>query len=220
MQPSVRRNAEVRHTTYDKENNVTCLFSFLRIPATVVVAGAAILTACPLSVHAAPPRFEDMSTDERRALAQKAKENESLAAKLMSDGKASPPPSNGLCPGGKSAIEPNPVAVESVRFQLNIVFASNSSKIDASQQAVVARLAELLQQAGKTRFRIEGHTDSRGSPAANLVLSWQRALAMYMELVEKHGIEPSRLELRGWGHLRPYGTDHADNRRIEMVQIF
>lgn len=194
--------------------------SFHRQHTAIAAAVFLVLCATPNPGHAAPPRFEDMSAAELQALAQKAQGNQAVAANLMSDGKASPPLPSGLCPGGKSAMEPNPVAVESARFQLGIVFSSNSSKIDGSQQAIVARLAEFLKQADKTRFRIEGHTDSRGSPGANLVLSWQRALAMYMALVDTYGIDPGRLELKGWGQMRPFGQNHADNRRIEMVQIF
>jgi outer membrane protein OmpA-like peptidoglycan-associated protein len=67
------------------------------------------------------------------------------------------------------------------------------------------------------RFRIEGHTDSSGSRAANIELSKRRAQAV-ADLVSSLGVQPARLEVRGYGPDRPlpgHAASSPDNRRVE-----
>jgi outer membrane protein OmpA-like peptidoglycan-associated protein len=68
---------------------------------------------------------------------------------------------------------------------------------------------------------IEGHTDSRGSRVKNLELSQGRAEAVRAYLVEK-GVEPGRLDAKGFGASRPIADNatprgREDNRRVEFT---
>jgi outer membrane protein OmpA-like peptidoglycan-associated protein len=68
---------------------------------------------------------------------------------------------------------------------------------------------------------IEGHTDDRGSLEYNRGLSLRRAGTVRDYLVKK-GIEPDRLEARGFGEERPIQTNltqegRTANRRVEFV---
>jgi outer membrane protein OmpA-like peptidoglycan-associated protein len=70
------------------------------------------------------------------------------------------------------------------------------------------------------KIRVEGHTDSRGSDAANLRLSQARAEAVRTYLVER-GISPDRIEAKGYGETRPIAPNltkrgRAMNRRVEF----
>ena len=68
--------------------------------------------------------------------------------------------------------------------------------------------------------QIEGYTDNRGTAAANLTLSAQRAKAVKAALV-KLGSAPERIQSRGMGAARPVADNgtaegRGRNRRIEV----
>jgi outer membrane protein OmpA-like peptidoglycan-associated protein len=70
------------------------------------------------------------------------------------------------------------------------------------------------------RVRIEGHTDSRGPTLSNAKLSQRRAEAVMAYLV-REGINPGRLEAKGWGEERPLVKNDSEsnmqiNRRVEF----
>ena len=65
------------------------------------------------------------------------------------------------------------------------------------------KLALLVQQNPKATFSIEGHSDSFGSPEYNVRLSEKRAEAVKAWLVHTMGIQPARIQTRGFGNERP-----------------
>ncbi len=74
----------------------------------------------------------------------------------------------------------------------------------------------------ESRVRVEGHTDSHGTDAANLKLSSERAQAVRQYLVANMGMDISRIEAVGYGESRPVATNEtaegrARNRRIDVV---
>jgi outer membrane protein OmpA-like peptidoglycan-associated protein len=69
-------------------------------------------------------------------------------------------------------------------------------------------------------LRLEGYTDSTGTPAANQSLSQQRAMAV-ANYLKGQGIDGSRLTGGGFGQAQPAATNatdagKADNRRVEL----
>jgi outer membrane protein OmpA-like peptidoglycan-associated protein len=102
-----------------------------------------------------------------------------------------------------------------------ITFENDSATLTAAGQAAVAIAAEILRANPTAKVRIEGHTDSNGTPEANLVLSRARAQAVLDALVAQ-GISADRMTAAGLGEtrLQAPGTteeDHAVNRRVEFV---
>jgi outer membrane protein OmpA-like peptidoglycan-associated protein len=85
------------------------------------------------------------------------------------------------------------------------------------------KLGMLFQRYPNANFSIQGHTDSFGPPDYNLKLSLARAESVKAWLVQVMGIEPDRIETRGFGNTRwivpPNKTkeEQAPNRRVEIV---
>lgn len=109
------------------------------------------------------------------------------------------------------------------RVDLRLAFSSGSAELSAADLARVQAFAEALKrpQLANVRVRIEGHTDSSGGRAINLALSERRAQAVADYLISQ-GVEPSRLEVRGYGYERPLPGRRAsagENRRVEAVRI-
>jgi outer membrane protein OmpA-like peptidoglycan-associated protein len=74
------------------------------------------------------------------------------------------------------------------------------------------------------KVRVEGHTDDRGAARHNLDLSRRRAESVRAHLVERHGIDASRLSAEGYGESRPLARGksakaRAKNRRVELVIV-
>ena len=121
---------------------------------------------------------------------------------------------------------PAPVAAPAVelRAAFRINFDFNSARIRPESRAVLDRVGAVMTapEAGDTRFRIVGHTDSVGGDAVNLALSQRRANAVVDYLAEKHGIRRDRLDASGMGAREPLLPDDpkaAENRRVEIVNL-
>jgi outer membrane protein OmpA-like peptidoglycan-associated protein len=63
---------------------------------------------------------------------------------------------------------------------------------------------------------VEGHTDIQGSETYNHQLSERRAQAVTDVLVQQ-GVAQSRIRTVGYGETQPVSSDHAANRRVEVV---
>lgn len=113
---------------------------------------------------------------------------------------------------GNGAMEAPAVAVP-VQFELG------SSSVRSDSMPFIRSIADLLQQDKALQLVIEGHTDSSGGYRTNMVLSWDRALSVYKVLVERFGIDPSRLRPIGLGPTQPL-QDVAPrdpiNRRVQF----
>ncbi|WP_117209334.1 OmpA family protein [Allorhizocola rhizosphaerae] len=104
-----------------------------------------------------------------------------------------------------------------------ITFENNSATLTAEGQAAVAKAADILRDNPTARVRIEGHTDSNGTPESNLSLSQARAQSVRDALVAL-GIAPDRMTAEGFGESRPRVPDdspqnQALNRRVEFILL-
>ncbi|MFZ5441867.1 MAG: OmpA family protein [Myxococcota bacterium] len=100
---------------------------------------------------------------------------------------------------------------------------------DSAKAKIQPRSFELLRSVAKvlvshpevTKVFIDGHTDAQGKPAQNRKLALARATAVRDFLV-KAGVDPRRLEPRGFGPDRPIADNataegREQNRRVEFV---
>lgn len=114
-------------------------------------------------------------------------------------------------------------SVERPRLDLPVEFDTGSAALDADARRILDEMGAALNSPGLASQRVEigGHTDDVGEPDYNQGLSERRAAAVRDYLVERHGVDPGRLEARGYGETRPKesGTDPAArqaNRRVEF----
>ena len=103
-----------------------------------------------------------------------------------------------------------------------ISFKPNKTEVLAEYQGELDKLGEFLKEFPTSKGAIEGHTDSDGSIAANLKLSQKRAENVRNYIVNKFGIDGSRLTAQGYGPKKPVASNatsegKAKNRRIEAI---
>ena len=103
----------------------------------------------------------------------------------------------------------------------DLLFNSGGATLQPPSQRRLEPLVQYLQGNAQREIIIEGHTDSIGNPEVNKRLSLQRADTV-MEYLVKRGIEPSRVETRGFGEEVPVATNTTNagrslNRRVEVV---
>jgi outer membrane protein OmpA-like peptidoglycan-associated protein len=103
----------------------------------------------------------------------------------------------------------------------NLYFATDSDVLLPESMPELNSLAAWLKANPGVRVRIEGHTDNQGGAAYNLDLSTRRAEGVYRELINQ-GIEPNRLEFKGFGLSKPIESNadergRARNRRTEVL---
>ena len=101
-----------------------------------------------------------------------------------------------------------------------VVFAPNDHRLGAASRLALAGLVDDLEAHPEVVVRLEGHTDNRGTAAANLALSKRRVMSVARFLVAR-GIAPSRLRPYGFGESRPRAGNatapgRERNRRIEL----
>ncbi|HZV71771.1 MAG TPA: OmpA family protein [Saprospiraceae bacterium] len=116
-----------------------------------------------------------------------------------------------LAPG---APDPKNIRLDFVQFE------SNGFALTAESQFQLNDLADILQKNPTMRIEIGVHTDIIGDPAANKILSQQRAEAVRTYLVT-HGVNATRLNAVGYGQTKPIDTNDTDagrqkNRRTEF----
>ncbi|MEC9208805.1 MAG: OmpA family protein [Bacteroidota bacterium] len=92
----------------------------------------------------------------------------------------------------------------------NVTFTSNSSEIDASSYAELDKLIACLKKNPNLQIEIQGHTDDIGSELNNLILSDERAKAVYDYLIIK--VENS-LSYIGYGESKPLVPNESENDR-------
>lgn len=102
-----------------------------------------------------------------------------------------------------------------------LLFPQNVAWLSPEARAALDRLADYLKQHPAAKAVLEGHTDDQGEPDVNHWLSQNRAMSAKQRLVTR-GIDPARIETRGFGATRPLVPAHtpqarAQNRRVEIT---
>lgn len=112
------------------------------------------------------------------------------------------------------------------RVDLTVNFEFDSDKILAEGHKQVYAIAQALKNpslAGKS-IRIEGHTDSKGTDAYNVDLSYRRAVSVLDELSKKYDVDTHALTVKGFGESQPVADNSTDdgralNRRVTLVRM-
>jgi len=139
-----------------------------------------------------------------------------------------PPPGPSKCPPGmtcRSLIKSDEIAPPKENVSsLHVGFEFNSAVLQNDARITLDELGKALvnRRLQHFIFRIEGHTDAKGSDAYNKVLSERRARAVRNYLVANFDIDPGRLEVEGFGSQRlldPKNPLDGVNRRVQIVNV-
>ena len=116
-----------------------------------------------------------------------------------------------------------PIRVGETVILKNIFFDTDKYDLKEESRGELARLTQLLKSNPQIHIEISGHTDNHGSADHNLVLSRNRAKAVYNYLIMNE-ISKERLSYDGFGMTRPIDTNdteqgRANNRRTEFSVV-
>ncbi len=103
-------------------------------------------------------------------------------------------------------------------FKGEAFFEYDSYELKPGAYPELQRIADVLNRYPQTVIEVGGHTDTRGTPDYNQRLSENRADAVKNELIY-NGVSPRRIQAVGYGETRPISSDHAMNRRVEIVIV-
>jgi OOP family OmpA-OmpF porin len=111
------------------------------------------------------------------------------------------------------------------RRQIDLVvnFDFDSARLQAASRPLLESLAQAMnnERLQTIRFKVEGHTDGKGTARYNEALSDRRAQAVAAFLVEQ-GVAAARLETQGKGFselLVPDRPEASENRRVRIVTV-
>lgn len=107
-------------------------------------------------------------------------------------------------------------------ISLRIQFASDSDEVTANYYAEIEKIAGFMKKYATVHGTIEGHTDDTGAAAYNKSLSQRRATAVRQVLIDRYGIDASRLDAVGYGEEKPIADNTSaqgrqQNRRVVAV---
>ena len=133
------------------------------------------------------------------------------------------------CP--KPIVKPAPVPAkvpakapvkEKITISLNVQFDSDKAVVKEKYHDDIKRVADFMKEFPDTTAEIGGHTDSTASNAYNQKLSEERANSVRQYIIDKFGIDGSRLTAKGYGEDRPITSNNTEegkqkNRRVEAV---
>ncbi|WP_289023243.1 OmpA family protein [Desulfobacter postgatei] len=103
-------------------------------------------------------------------------------------------------------------------FRGEAFFDYDSDQLKPGAYPELRRISEILNKYPQTSIEVGGHTDVKGSDAYNQDLSERRALAVTDELI-RNGVSAQRISSVGYGESRPISSDHAMNRRVEIIIV-
>ncbi len=112
-----------------------------------------------------------------------------------------------------------------INKQIQIHFTPGSEEIMQGSYIVLDALGETMTSFGNTYLRVEGNTDSTGSPTGNMTLSERRALAVKNYVLKNFpNIQPARFQTIGHGAANPVAPNTTEtgrqlNRRTDIKVV-
>ena len=119
-----------------------------------------------------------------------------------------------------------PVVVEKERKNISIIlkvqFDPKKAVIKKKYHNRIKKLADFIKAHPETTIEIIGHTDNVGKEGYNMLLSQHRANSVRKYLIDKFGIDASRIHSLGYGPNQPIASNKTKegrrkNERIEVV---
>jgi outer membrane protein OmpA-like peptidoglycan-associated protein len=113
-------------------------------------------------------------------------------------------------------------AKEKATVRLKVMFDTDKAVVKERYHKDIQSIAVFLKLNPDLKITIEGHTDNVGNDEYNQKLSENRANAIRQYLIDKFGIEGSRLTAVGYGESKPIASNDTEtgrqiNRRVQAV---
>ena len=108
-----------------------------------------------------------------------------------------------------------------IRIPAAFTFDPGSADVKPQFDATLLEIARTVKRSDKTYVDVLAHTDTTGTPQANLALSDRRATAV-AGFLARHGVAKARIASKGLGETAPLypvdmsETQRAANRRVEI----
>ena len=117
---------------------------------------------------------------------------------------------------------PPPPVQEKVTIALNVEFDTNKAIVKDKYYDEIKRVADFMKEFPDTTCEIGGHTDNVASAAYNQKLSEKRANSVRQYIIDKFGIDGSRITAAGYELTKPIVSNDTEegrqeNRRVEAV---
>ncbi|MCA1247690.1 OmpA family protein [Massilia sp. MS-15] len=162
-------------------------------------------TTVHVALLVAPPLRGDLGGVSLQIVEGKPMETGKVAATLSADEMA-----RSIASQGRAAV-------------YGVYFDTNRAAVKPASKEALGEMARLLQQDGKLKVHIVGHTDNQGAPAHNIELSQKRAEAVVAILASEYRIDAKRLSAKGVGAYAPVASNDDEagrekNRRVELVK--
>lgn len=116
------------------------------------------------------------------------------------------------------------VKEKKIQIKEQVHFETGKATILEDSYSLLNQVVDAIVRSNIKRIRVEGHTDNKGNKLANLRLSQQRALSVAEYLTRQGGIDPRRIEGKGFGDSRPVAPNLTSrgrelNRRVEFIIV-
>lgn len=112
----------------------------------------------------------------------------------------------------------NPLASTAENILNNVFFDLGKATLRPESKVELLNLSSYLKKNPKLQIEIQGHTDSQGDAAKNLLLSDARSKAVYQFLIQE-GIDAARLTYKGYGSSQPIVSDAAIAQLSNPAQV-
>jgi outer membrane protein OmpA-like peptidoglycan-associated protein len=136
--------------------------------------------------------------DLERSLNQAQSESDGLRAALVSSRAGSETLRSDLADREQRIVALEDLAARAAGIELEVLFTTDSSDLNADDERRVRRLARILEGRPDLRVQLDGHADRRGTDIHNLQLSLARADAVRAALVAA-GVTPDRIDMDAHG---------------------
>jgi OOP family OmpA-OmpF porin len=103
----------------------------------------------------------------------------------------------------------------------NLIFKVGTADITDKSYPELDQVVQMLHDNPRMIIQLEGHTDSKGDPGANMKLSQKRVDAVKNYLVNNKGASKSRIKTKAFGGKVPLSNENSEeahkmNRRVEL----
>jgi OOP family OmpA-OmpF porin len=108
-------------------------------------------------------------------------------------------------------------------YKAKVLFGFNSAELKSEAYPMLQEAVLIMKRNPDLKVEVDGHADSTGAPAYNMILSEKRAEAVKKYFVDQ-GIDPDRLTTKGFGITKPAASNdtkegRAKNRRVELTPV-